>query len=324
MVLFLSAINTLGIHAITALYSGDGTYNGTNAGPIALAVSPDGTSLSLSASSSPGQSVTFTAAVSGSNGTPTGSVTFLDGTSVLGTGTLDSNGNASLTTSLAVGQHDIVAVYSGDTTDSGSNSSLEQTVSLAGSAVSVSSSGSPSLLGQNVTFTATVSGMYGTPTGTVTFLDGSSVLGTATLDGSGIASFTTSSLGLGSSDILAIYSGDSVYDSSAGALSQAVMQSGSTTSLSSSANPSPSGQAVTFTATVAATNPSDGTPTGTVAFYDGTMLLGTGTLTLVNGQLQATFTTAAMGLGTHDIIAIYSGDSIFAGSESSLEQTISS
>ncbi|MGH7174171.1 MAG: Ig-like domain-containing protein, partial [Gemmataceae bacterium] len=96
----------------------------------------------------------------------------------------------------------------------------------------------------------------------------------------------------------------------------------STTSLSSSANPSPLGQPVTFTATVASEDPNAPAPTGTVAFYDGTTLLGTGTLTLVNGQWQASFTTSAMGLGTHEILAVYSGDDIFADSAASMEETI--
>ena len=61
-----------------------------------------------------GSSVTFTAIVTGSGGSPTGTVTFNDGASTLGSGTL-AGGTATLSTSaLTVGTHTITAVYSGD------------------------------------------------------------------------------------------------------------------------------------------------------------------------------------------------------------------
>lgn len=98
---------------------------------------------------------------------------------------------------------------------------------------------------------------------------------------------------------------------------------GTSLSLSSSANPSPLGQSVTFTATLQAMGTSGLTPTGTVSFYEGTMFLGVGELTLANGQYQATFTTAALGLRAHRIVAIYDGDGTFAQSGNALQQTIS-
>jgi hypothetical protein len=191
-------------------------------------------------------------------------------------------------------------------------------------AVNVGSSANPALPGQAVTFTAAITSVGGIPTGTVTFYDGLTELGTSTLDGNGNATLTTWELGLGANDIIAVYSGDSTYANSAATLTQQVVQAGSTTSLSSSANPSPLGQPVTFTVTLGALDPNAGEPSGTVNFYDGTTLLGVGTLSVVNGQVQASFTTAALGLGTHDILAVYSGDSIFAASASSLDETINS
>src|SRR5262249_38302707 len=125
-------------------------------------------------------------------------------------------------------------------------------------------------------------------------------------------------------NILAVYGGDSNYSGGVALLSQTVNLNATTTSLSSSANPSPSGQEVTVTGTVAAVDPHAGTPTGTLQLYDGTPFLGTATRSVVNGQVRATFTTAALALGKHEIFAIYSGDSTFADSGASLEQTISS
>ncbi|HEY7427336.1 MAG TPA: Ig-like domain repeat protein [Gemmataceae bacterium] len=433
---FTTSSLTAGSHAITAVYGGDDNFTGSS-GTLTQVISQETiSSMSLSSSANPAtpnQSVTFTATVSGNSGTPTGTVTFEDGDTVLGTAPLNS-GSAALTVSaLALGSQDIIALYSGDTTYASNAASLTQTVNLASTAVfSVTSSANPSQSGQTVTFAASVlhpnssgtptgsvtfyanntvlgtgtlnaggaatfttstlpsgnytieavyggdgnfAGSMGTlnqwveptsngtsttslgssanpaapnqpvtftamvlvfgpfPTGTVTFYDGTTVLGTATLSPyidygggqhSSLATFTTSALTLGVHNILAVYDGDSSNASSVGFLTQTVSLAATTSSLTSSSNPSPLGQEVTFTATVAAVDPSMGTPTGTVSFYDGTTLLGVGTLSVVNGKVQATFTTAAMGLGSHTILAIYTGDSTFADSGGSLEQSISS
>jgi VCBS repeat-containing protein len=91
------------------------------------------------------------------------------------------------------------------------------------SSISLTSSANPSQSGQSVTFTATVTGNSGTPTGTVTFYDGSTtVLGTGQLNGSGIATYATSSLTVGNHDITAIYSGDSTYTGSTNWVTQTV------------------------------------------------------------------------------------------------------
>ncbi|MFF6979256.1 Ig-like domain repeat protein [Streptomyces sp. NPDC008343] len=84
----------------------------------------------------------------------------------------------------------------------------------AESATDLASSQNPSTVGQAVTFTATVSGDAGTPTGTVTFYDDGNVLGTDTLDATGQATFTTSSLTAGTHPITAEYGGDDTYDPS--------------------------------------------------------------------------------------------------------------
>jgi hypothetical protein len=100
-------------------------------------------------------------------------------------------------------------------------------------------------------------------------------------------------------------------------LSITVKPAPTTTSLSSSANPSVYGQAVTFTATVAPTT-GTGTPTGTVTFTDGSTTLGTSSLS--GGK--ATFTTSTLSVGSHTIGAAYSGDSTFKASSASLTQTV--
>jgi hypothetical protein len=85
-----------------------------------------------------------------------------------------------------------------------------------------------------------------------------------------------------------------------------------TTIVTSSVNPSTSGQAVTFTATVTAAGGL--VPTGTVTFKDGAADIGAGTLS----SGSATFATTALAVGNHSITAVYGGNSNFSGSTSSI------
>jgi hypothetical protein len=307
-------------HTITASYSGDANFS-PSSGSMTQTVAMANSMTAIASSANPsvsGQSVTFTAtvtAVSPGAGTPTGTVTFLDGTSTLGAVAL-SGGVASLTTSsLTVAGHTVTASYNGDSNFNTSSGNLTQTVTVANSATAIASSINPSAVGQSVTFTATVSPVSpgsGTPTGTVTFLDGTSTLGTATLS-SGTASFTTSALNAGNHTISASYGGDTNFAGSSASLTQTVGQSSlsTTTTITSATNPSAFGQSVTFTATVSS-NSGSGSPTGTVTFDDGSTILGTSTLS----SGTATFSTSALVAGSHSITAIYSGDGTFTGSTS--------
>jgi hypothetical protein len=329
---FSTSALTLGDHDISATYLGDAIYPGSS-DDLTESVVPVTTKVTLSADSDPsmiGQSVTFTAWVSASDtGTPTGNITFEDNGTLLATVALNpvmGGGQAIFTTSgLTLGYHFITADYSGDTTYPGSSANLVQTVNLLSTLVDLSSSVNPSGPGQAVTFTADVYGMSSfTPTGKVAFYDGTTWLDTervtpGTYSGEGQASFTTSSLALGSHSITAVYSGDNTFS---GSTSYPFMQNvqiqlvSTSTTVSTSLNPASPRQMVTFTAYVAGM--SSATPTGTVTFFeDGTAIdsegVGPGTYT---GQGQASFTTFGMTLGNHTITATYSGDSTFSGSNS--------
>ena len=172
------------------------------------------------------------------------------------------------------------------------------------------SSVNPSVFGKSVTFAATVSSSGGTPTGTVTFRNGTTVLGTRTLSG-GVASFTTSKLPAGSNNITAAYGSDPNFSSSTSAPVVQLVLIATTTALTSAPNPSVVGQTVTFTATV---NSSFGAPPDgeTVTFKKGTTVLGTRS---VNGGV-ASFATSTLRVGTTAVKAVYGGDSTFAGSTS--------
>jgi len=161
-----------------------------------------------------GQQVSFTALVSPTSGspfTPSGNVTFNDGATALGTGSLSSGTAIFNTSSLSVGTHTISATYPGDSNFSSSTSNaLSQVVAQGNTVTTVSGSPNPASLGQPITFTATVSAVApaaGTPSTTVTFFDGATPIGSGMLAG-GQASFTTSALSVGAHSITAVYSGD--------------------------------------------------------------------------------------------------------------------
>ena len=201
-----------GTHTITAVYGGDVTFTGSTSSAITQTVLPKtATTTTLNSSLNPsyvGQSVTFTAAVSPSGAS--GTVTFYDGTTILGTGSLNSSGQASSSTStLAAGSHKITASYGGDSNFTASTSAaLTQTVNKFATSATVTLSPNPSIFGQSVTITAGVTSSAGIPTGTVTFYDGATVFGTGSLNGSGQATLSISSLAAGSHSITASYGGN--------------------------------------------------------------------------------------------------------------------
>lgn len=152
--------------------------------------------------------VTFTATVSG-GATPTGTVDLKDGATVIATGALVAGVATFNISNLSVGSHSLTAVYGGDGSHTGSTSTpaLSQVVNQAPTTTVLGSSLNPSMDTDTVTFTATVSGE--TPTGTVTFKDNGTTLGTTALT-AGVATFDASSLlGNGASHpITAEYNGD--------------------------------------------------------------------------------------------------------------------
>lgn len=282
-----------------------------------------------------GETVTFTATVmdqgAGAKQTPTGSVTFYDGSTMLGIATLSTAVTGTATASfsistLALGGHPITAVYDGDATfNTGLPSAvLTQNVNQDGTTTTVTSPVNPSAFGQDVTLTATVVANApgsGTPvpTGTVTFMDTGTVLGTATLSG-GTATFDAGTgLTSGSHDITAVYNGDTNYSASTSAdYFQTVSTAPTTTSLAASTLTA--NTAVTFTATVNPVNANLGTPTGTVTFYiDGTYQ---GAVAL-NGNQASFLVTGGLKVGKHTIVAVYSGDGDFSSSSVSQTDTFS-
>jgi DNA-binding beta-propeller fold protein YncE len=188
------------------------------------------TSLAASAATSvAGQPVTFTASVSGSAGTPTGTVAFRDGAATIaGCGSVSlAGGSAACTTSsLAVGSHSITASYSGSGTyASSASSAVTHTVAAPPVAptVALASSKNPAIAGESITFTATLSGSRGAPTGTVAFRDnGATIPGCGAVPlASGVATCATAGLAVGTHPVTVHYAGNADYTA---ATSSAVQQ----------------------------------------------------------------------------------------------------
>ena len=329
----------VGPHNIVANYTSDNPNFVNSSGNWSQQVDMASTTTGVVSSAAPsvfGQPVTMTATVGGvapGAGTPTGTVTFNDGTTNLGNPDL-AGGQASLTTAaLSIGPHNLSASYNGDGNFKTSSGNLSQTVNQAPTVTSVASSANPSVYGQKVSFTATVcpappsTQATQAPSGTVAFTaDGAATpFDTETVSAAsasaGCQSATSILVGsflVATHSITVTYQGDGNFLSSMGVLSggQVVNKAPTATALASAPNPSYFGDGVTLTATVAVPPPGAGTPTGTVTFTDGTTVLGTGPLDATG---HAAFATAGLQVGTHSLTAAYSGDGNFLPSDSTTD-----
>jgi hypothetical protein len=225
----------VGTHALTASFFGVSGFAASDSAAVAVTVNPAATTLTLGSSVNPagtGQAVTFTArvaAVAPGAGTPTGTVTFQDGNVVLGTVAVGTGGTATFTTSFAAtGGHPITAIYSGNATFVGSSQALTEQVNAApthkATTLALFASANSVVRGQPVAFTATVRDPSGTttPTGTVTFFVGNTVVARATLDANGQARLRGSFSVAGLFTLRAVYSGDAIFDASSQSLTEQV------------------------------------------------------------------------------------------------------
>lgn len=306
------------------------------------------TTAGLSVSPNPaqaGQTVTFTAGVNFSTGTgtgsggpaPTGSMTFFDGTTPLGTAVnLPTSGPAMFSIStLAAATHSITAQYSGDPKYASSTSpAVSLTVNLNAVSTGLAVSPNPAFAGQLVTLTSGVSATTSgsgvpAPTGSVTFLDsGTPISSPVNLPNSGPAMFTISTLAAGTHGITAQYNGDPNYSAStSSAVTLTVNKNGSSIGLSTSPNPSAVGQVVAFTSGVTGSGPT-GTgsgavppPSGSVTFLvDGAPF---GSPANLSNSGSAMTTVSTLALGNHIITAQYSGDANYSASTSApVTQTV--
>jgi sugar lactone lactonase YvrE len=309
----------VGVHAIDASFTaakntdflpGDGAMSVE----VDLATGTALTSSVSGGSATLGSTITFTAQVSANSAAgvvPDGTITFYDGATIIGGPVgIDARGVATFATnSLPVGSHSIAAIFSGDLAKYILGSRTASTLKLdvqGTSTISLNSSPNPSVYGTPVTFAVSIASTSGTAaTGSVTLLDGTTQIGTATLSGnSGAGSFTTSALTAGSHSISASYAGDQNNGSSYTSTAQVVNLAATTTSLTATPNPGIAGHAVTLVAAVKLTVGSR-VPTGTVTFTDAS------STTLGAGKVGSDGTgsiSVVLKPGAHAIAAAYSGD----------------
>jgi hypothetical protein len=324
---------TPGTYQVEAIYSGDTDFLASN-GNTGQIVNQSGTSTALTLSPS-GATVTYGTPVSltavvtptgSGTGLPTGTVDFYDGLILLGAEPVSTVGGVQQATLPAAlygqGNHSFGAVYLGEFDYSGSTSaSVAQTVAVISTTTALTSSINPAAYSVPVIFTATVTPASNAgpgPGGTVTFSDGSTVLGIVPVALSGghyTASFTDSALAVGGHSITAAYSGATSYGSSASsALSQTITKDNTVIKAAPLNNAT-----MTATLTSAQGAPQSGQ---TVSFSTGSTALCTG-VTNASGVASCT----ATGLDDLDLVlsgnytAAYAGNVSYNGSTVTVENT---
>jgi hypothetical protein len=327
-----------GSHAIAAQYSGDANYAAaTTTSPLTQQISKapsnttvaqfsavDGLAMASNALATvsdaqppKGGPYHFQAMTSAGevDGDPSGTVTFYNGATQVGTGTLapsfsgNVSSNATLITTGLTSIGSISASYPGDV-----NFQASSSPTAASSRVGLSASPNPSSTGQSVTLTATVltASTAPAPTGQVTFFDGNILLGTVAVSG-GIATLGTNFTTAGTHSLSAAYSGDQNYQESASpTYTQTV--NGSTVptdslKLTVSAAMAAYGQQVVLYAQVAGNIATP--PSGTVTFLDGQTAVGTGML-----SQGSTYAVVTLDVGTHSMSATWPGDSNWPAAQS--------
>jgi subtilase family serine protease len=333
-----------GSNAIAANYTGAGAFsNSTAIATVTVAGAPVATRTVVivtpaSLPSTATLQVTATVTPASGSSSPSGTVTFLAGTTSLGTATLaasSANATATLSVSaakLVMGANSITASYGGATNFSSSVSpAVTITVTAPPIATTASLAANPPSIAQSAStaLTITVKAASGTtsPTGTVTFTATSAAanapaLGTATLSGSGGTATATltvkgASLAAGSNSITATYGGDGKFSGSTAPATVTVTVAAAATTTTVAANPATIAQnaSTTITATVKAAT-GTALPTGTVNFTLGSTSLGSGQLITGAGAATATLSLAGskLSLGNNTVTANYAGATGFAAS----------
>ncbi len=285
---------------------------------------PTATALTASPQSTPfGQTVSLTATVTNITGTPTGSVTFLDGATPLSTQPLVNGIARYATSTLAVGSHTLAASYTPVGNFAPSSATTSETITpLPPTTTLLTASGNPVALDTAVTFTAHITTASGNLIGTVSFTDGSELLAIVRVDSSGTAVYQAApfSLAVGSHLITAAYTPIGPFLPSSAHLTETITATPTILALAGNPNPALATSPVTLTATLTATAIPNTPLSGAITFLDGANVLATAP---VSSSGTATYTTSSLTVGQHTLQATYSGDSVHGPSTSgTLPETI--
>ena len=312
-------LNQYGVFTATATADPASVPTGANGVAVSnniYVVEPS--TLSLTSSVNPSlvnQTTVFTLTIS-TTGTipPGGTVSFYNGTTLIGTETVTTTslttGTASISDSFsATGSYPITAVYTSTSNTQGGTASLTQIVGYATTAT-LTSSVNPVAVNANTTLTAIIKSTTGTPTGIVTFKSNGVAIGTGTLSG-GVATLVTSFNLPGVYTLVAVYAGNA---NNQGATTNTVLETVlnvANISLISSVNPVFLDNPTILTATIT-TAAAGTTAAGTISFFDGSTPIGSGTI--VNGTVSVT--ASFVYAGTHSLTAVYSGNTTLAAATS--------
>ena len=315
-----------GEYDFTANYAGNSDFASATSAPEGAGAVPIPTSMSLTASPSaaaPGEVVSLTATLSpymqGNLNTNGELVAFHNNSTLIGVAGL-SNGVATLALpSLSVGNDPINASFGPDSYFAPATAAADVDVRQVTS-LSLSANSTSVTHGQPVSFTASLSGVYGASGNgeAIVFSNNGTVIGEGIIS-AGVASLSTTALGAGTDSITAFYAGDADNSAStSSAVTVNVTQATPVIAFTASPNPVFASNPVTLTAVLSA---SSGIPTGSVSFYNGSTLLGQ--QSLVGGTAILSISTLAV--GSDSLTAIYSGDANFVGvTSSAVTETIES
>ena len=337
-------------NSIIANYSGDGTYAKTSSQALTVNIQPSSTTTTVVPSTTtPGVGVAFQVTTSVTVGTPplgnlspTGKMTLtLD---AISSQTATINGNGGVGTGTATfnvtvnssGPHNLQAVYAGDTNYASSTSQPVSVNAAKGATVTTLTAspatpvpGTPESFTATITAATPVAGVTNSFTGTVTFFDGTTQIGTANVSANAATLGNITLTGSAQHSITAVYSGDGNW---AGSTSAAINLASAlypvTVTLTATPQLAGPGQVITLTATVtpavAPATTVEQNPTGNVAFYNGTTLLGTAALSPAQGNSStAQLLFSALPAGTGSITAVYVGDLVYAtGTSNAITVTI--
>lgn len=314
----------IGDHRIEAVFEGDATF-GAAEGHVDHVVHAPATEVEVrtSPSTTPfGQAadVRVTVGAAGATRHATGSVVVsVDGVQRARLPLTDGSASTSLS-GMGAGEVVIAAVYEGDDRYPAGSDTTNHLVVATAATVTLTAAPGTTVFGQAVTMTATVAGL-GTafvPTGSVTFLDGSTTLGSAPLVG-GVATFASATLDPGVHGLRAEYGGSPEVAAGHGVVDHRVDAASTTVAVFASPSPAPLGATVSVTAYVSAVAPGAGTPEGTVAFYTGGILIGRSSLD-PSGAASGSF--AASAIGTRNVGAVYEGSPAHGSSEHTIAHTV--
>ena len=265
-----------------------------------------------------GQSITFTAKLTSQQGTPAGSVQFLDGKTALATQTVSSGSAAYTTSALSTGSHAITAIYQPTGSFIPTIATFTQTLTNYPTTTALACQPSEIPFGGSATLTATVTSSGGTPTGSIAFTENGAPLATNALTG-GSTTLTYTSGIPGAHTVTATYIPTGPFAASSAACTETVDTMPTTTTLTATPNPGGVSQPITLTATV--NYKQDIVTNGTITFYDGSTALNTATLT---SSGTAVYTASFSTSGAHSLTAVYSGYTGFYSSSTSaaVQETI--